>query len=114
MLVREEHLNAAFAFWKYSEASAALIFEEKQGNPDAEKLLAALKKAGTKGLTKSEIHTKVFLTKKPKEDRDKLLSDLVTFQQIHMVQRPTAGRTVNIFYCGPAPEKPETSGSGSK
>ena len=59
-LVRVEHLLAALAVWKYCEDSARWIFETKTGNKQADRVLAALKVAGEKGLTKWEITSDVF------------------------------------------------------
>jgi len=59
-VVRVEHLKAALAVWKYCEDSARWIFETKTGNKQADRVLAALKVAGEKGLSKSEITSDVF------------------------------------------------------
>ena len=54
--VRVEHLNAALALWGYSERSAAWVFEIGTGNKNADRILAALKAAGQKGLTRLADH----------------------------------------------------------
>jgi DNA replicative helicase MCM subunit Mcm2 (Cdc46/Mcm family) len=59
-VVRVEHLLAALAVWKYCEDSARWIFETKTGNKQADRVLAALKVAGEKGLSKWEITSDVF------------------------------------------------------
>ncbi len=44
------HLEAALAVWRYCEASARYLFGEATGDEVADKLLAALRKAGPAGL----------------------------------------------------------------
>ncbi|MGE5593429.1 MAG: hypothetical protein ACM3X3_07080 [Betaproteobacteria bacterium] len=53
-LVRPEHLLAALALWEYVEASARFIFGDALGDPVADTILDALKKAPD-GLTRTEI-----------------------------------------------------------
>jgi len=50
-----KHLEAALAFWKYCEASAAFIFKGRQADPVQEKILAALK-ASPHPVTATELH----------------------------------------------------------
>ena len=49
------HLTAALAFWEYCAASAAFIFGDALGDPVADDLLAALRVAGSAGMTRTEI-----------------------------------------------------------
>ncbi len=51
------HLLAALAVIDYAQASAAYIFGDSLGDPVADDLLAALRRAGDEGLTRSEIRT---------------------------------------------------------
>ena len=53
-VVRREHLEAALAVWDYCEASARFIFGDAMGDPIADAILAALRKAPA-GLTRTEI-----------------------------------------------------------
>ena len=48
------HLRAALALWEYAEASARYIFGTRLGNPEADRIVAALQMRGT--LSESEIH----------------------------------------------------------
>lgn len=57
--IADDHLSAALALWDASARCAAYIFGDSLGNPDAEKILAALRSA-RKGLTRSEIRERVF------------------------------------------------------
>ena len=49
------HLKAALAFWRYCDASVRHIFGELLGDPDADTILNALREAGDRGLTRTEI-----------------------------------------------------------
>jgi hypothetical protein len=55
LVVRPEHLLAALAFWDYAEESARYIFGNASGNPVADRILSALKDAGSAGKTLTEI-----------------------------------------------------------
>jgi DNA replicative helicase MCM subunit Mcm2 (Cdc46/Mcm family) len=46
--VRPQHLRAALALWKYSERSATWIFGTATGDPNADRILSALRAAGRK------------------------------------------------------------------
>jgi hypothetical protein len=48
-------LRAALAVWEYAEQSAEYIFGAIVGHPLADELLRALRKAGTKGLSRTEM-----------------------------------------------------------
>jgi DNA replicative helicase MCM subunit Mcm2 (Cdc46/Mcm family) len=59
-IVEVAHLRAALALWDYCERSTRWIFESGTGNKNADKILAALKAAGQKGLTRLQITNEVF------------------------------------------------------
>jgi DnaB-like helicase N terminal domain len=59
-LIEIVHLKAALELWSYSVGSIDFIFGERLGDPDAERLLAALEAAGTEGLSQSKIQRQVF------------------------------------------------------
>lgn len=50
-----EHLEAAYAMWRFSEESVRHIFGTRLGNPLAEKILKAARRAGPTGLTSREV-----------------------------------------------------------
>jgi hypothetical protein len=74
--VRVEHLKAALAVWKYCEDSARWIFETRTGDKNADRILAALKVAGEKGLTKWQITNDVFNRHATKFEIDEALRTL--------------------------------------
>jgi hypothetical protein len=51
--IRLPHLEAALEVWRYADDSARCIFGDAQGDPDADKLLEALRRSG--GLTRTVI-----------------------------------------------------------
>jgi hypothetical protein len=55
VIVREPHLRAAAAVWRYCEDSARFIFGDRLGHPLADKIRAELREAGTDGLSRAEI-----------------------------------------------------------
>jgi hypothetical protein len=77
-VVRIEHLKAALEVWRYCEDSARWIFETKTGNKQADRVLAALKVAGGKGLTKWEITSHVFNRNATRFEIDEALRLLYT------------------------------------
>ena len=58
--VEVAHLRAALALWAYCDRSAGWVFESGTGSKNADRILAALKVAGEKGLTNWQITMNVF------------------------------------------------------
>lgn len=55
--IRLEHLRAGMAVWQYCEASAAIVFGEKLGNPIADSILNHLREALPEAVTRSDLNT---------------------------------------------------------
>ena len=53
--IEPQHLEAALALWQYAEDSARYIFGDATGDPVADAILAALKTAGTDGMSRTDI-----------------------------------------------------------
>lgn len=53
--IGREHLVAALALWDYAEASARYVFGDALGDPVADEILEALRRAGSQGMTRTEI-----------------------------------------------------------
>ena len=49
------HIDAALAVWNYCRGSAAYIFGNAIGEPDADRLIAELVRAGPEGMTGSQV-----------------------------------------------------------
>lgn len=53
--VRVEHLHAALALWRYAEDSVAHIFGDIAGNATADRILDALRRVGSGGMSRTQI-----------------------------------------------------------
>jgi 5S rRNA maturation endonuclease (ribonuclease M5) len=58
--VGPEHLRAALALWDYSDRNARWIFGTATGNPDADRILDALRMTKAEGLTRTDISHGIF------------------------------------------------------
>jgi hypothetical protein len=58
--IKVEHHRAALALWNYCDRSAQWIFSTTTGNSRADRILRALRVAGTNGITRKEILDDVF------------------------------------------------------
>jgi hypothetical protein len=55
LVIDVPHLKAALALWDYADSSAAFIFGDSLGNPDADLILDALRKNKQQGLSRTDI-----------------------------------------------------------
>jgi hypothetical protein len=88
--VQAAHLAAAVAVWDYCEASARFVFGDDKGDPDADKLVAALKET-TEGLTRTQILVDVFGRHRKAGDIAALLTRLVEDGVIHSKREASGG-----------------------
>jgi hypothetical protein len=93
-----EHLRAALALWSYAERSAAWIFGDALGSPDLERLLEAIRAAGTEGLTRNEIREGVFQGHRPSARIASMLGELARSGLVQSRTEPTGGRPVERRY----------------
>ena len=93
--IRRIHLEAALAFWKVCEESAAYIFGDLLGDPQAEKLLRALRDAGDDGLSLTQISRVVFKGHKTKAEIQSLLCTLMRCGSAHQTDKPTGRKGGN-------------------
>jgi hypothetical protein len=89
--IREEHLKAALAVWRYAEDSVRFIFGDVIGDPTADAILTALKDKPA-GLTRTEI-SEVFHRNKTAEQIEAALRVLATQGRIRCEFVETQGRT---------------------
>jgi hypothetical protein len=59
-IVTVDHLKAALAVWDYCEASVRLIFGEATGNPDADRILDALRQSPDNRMTDEAVQREIF------------------------------------------------------
>jgi hypothetical protein len=95
--IRIEHLNAAWALWSYCEASAAYIFGDSLGDEVADRLLAALRVAGTDGLNGTE--QRDLFGRHASGERIKAARTLLEERDLARSKTvPTDGRPVTVTY----------------
>jgi hypothetical protein len=95
--IEKEHLEAALALWEYADESAQYIFGNAAGDPVADALSAELKKAGSKGLTRTKIRD-LFKHNRSKESIDRALLLLESTGQARKETKPTGGRPVERWF----------------
>jgi hypothetical protein len=70
-VVRPEHLRAALEVWRYCHATAGYLFGDRLGDPTADDILAALRRAYPESLTRTEITHDVFKRNKSAGELDR-------------------------------------------
>jgi hypothetical protein len=94
-----EHLQAALALWRYSEASARWIFGDTLGDPVADTILAALRRDPA-GLTRTEI-SGLFDRHRKAGEIDVALRSLAGQQLVHRRKEPCeGGRPAERWFAG--------------
>jgi hypothetical protein len=111
--VEVDHLRAALALWRYSEGSARWSFGMGTGNKNADRILAALRVAGEKGLIKSEITCNVFNRHAAKFDIDEALRTLHHLELAIPVIEKTGGRSAERWFYK-STTREESEGSAQK
>lgn len=76
LTITVQHLEAALAFWRYSEESTAWIFSDYQSDPEGDLVIAVLGKS-PEGLTRTQINRRCFRGHKPADALNQLLYRLV-------------------------------------
>ena len=89
--IRPEHHRAALALWKYCDRSAKWIFGNATGNPHADKILIALRVAGSTGMTQTEINERVFNRNLSSYDLSAALRILNQSGQVKFTKESTGG-----------------------
>ena len=104
-LIRVQHLRAALALWRYSEASARYIFGESLGDPVADELLRALRR-NQNGVTRTEIRD-LFGRNRASQEIDRALGALVEYGLVRRERNePDNGRPPERWFAvGLAEEK---------
>ena len=98
-VVQADHLNAALALWDYLESSARFIFGGTLGDPDAEKLIAAVK-AAPNGLTRNDIRTQVYHGHLPAARLAELLERLLNEGLVSRRTEATGGKPAERWFAG--------------
>ena len=94
--IAEGHLLAALAVWDFCEASARYIFGNALGNPEADRILEALR-AAPEGLTRTKIRD-LFERNRSALEIDAALTALEERGLARRVSEPTAGRPIERWF----------------
>lgn len=92
-----EHLEAAWAVWQYCEASAVFVFGDRLGDDIADRLLEALRAAGTDGLD-GTAQRDVFGRHVPGKRLAQARTELEQLGLVHNRTESTGGRPRVITY----------------
>jgi hypothetical protein len=97
--IEPPHLCAALAFWRYCEASARFIFGDALGDPIADEILRALRRAGPNGMTRWDV-SNLFGRNQSSDRLGKALVLLLNHGKAHMTMRgggPGQGRPTETW-----------------
>jgi hypothetical protein len=100
-VIRVPHLEAALAVWRYCEDSARFIFGDSLGDPMADTVLAELRKAGERGLTRTEISW-LFGRHAQASEISRALNKLVSEGLARSQLERTEGRTAERWFYIPS------------
>jgi hypothetical protein len=99
-VIGAQHLSAALAVWKYAEDSARFIFGDATGDPEADEILRALRRAGSAGLTREAIGN-IFYRHVSSRRISGALALLARQGQAHLkTETGTGGRNAERWICG--------------
>lgn len=89
--IRPEHQRAALAVWQYCEQSATWVFGDRLGDPVADTILAAIRRSGTAGMSRTEIRD-LFGRNRTKEEIDRAVDTLHSAGLASRFSEETGGR----------------------
>ena len=107
-IIQPAHHNAAIALWDYCERSAAWIFGTQTGDRSADKILSALRGAGSHGLTRTQI-SELFNRNLRSEALSDALRILHDAGHANFQNKPTGGAPVEHWFVAGAHEINELS-----
>ncbi|HVX19209.1 MAG TPA: hypothetical protein VHA73_14355 [Acidimicrobiales bacterium] len=99
-VIRRDHLEAAWAVWRYCRATITYLFgdeERRTGNPMADKVLAALERAPDNELTQTEISRSVFAGNAKAEEVAGVLRYLEKHGHVGSESRSSGGRPQTVW-----------------
>jgi hypothetical protein len=92
------HMQSAVALWDYAEASAAYLFGDIMGDPEADAVLSALH-ANPGGLTQTDISVGVFNRHKPAKMIARALGRLLEMGLVESEKVEGSGRPATVWRC---------------
>jgi len=103
-LIRQEHLEAAIALWKYCDRSARWIFGTNTGDKNADRILCALQHSPN-GMTKTEISAEIFNRHAPSAEIDRALRLLYGLKMVDYQTESTEGAPLQRWFSLPRTAK---------
>jgi len=98
IIIKPQHLAAAYAFWKYSEDSCRYIFGDSLGDPVADSIISVLREH-PKGLTRTQIRVDIFQRNKKASELNQTLKNLIDCELVVEVKsKTTGGAPSTTFY----------------
>jgi hypothetical protein len=94
--IEPAHLRAALALWRYCEASARYIFGEALGDPIADEIFDALRRAGPDGMTRTEIRN-LFSGNQSSEAVGAALRLLLRHNKVRRSHKASRGRHAEVW-----------------
>jgi hypothetical protein len=96
-VIRRPHLEAALSIWDYVEESTRYVLGDTLGDPVADALLTALERAGSEGLTRTQIRD-LFSRHASAEKIDRALADLEALGRAERsLLAETGGRPASVW-----------------
>jgi hypothetical protein len=96
-LIDTEHLGAAMAVWAYCDQSAYLIFGDSLGDPVADEILSALRRAGGDGMTRTAI-SNLFGRNRNSDQIGAALAKLWGLGLARFEEQTTGGRAAETWF----------------
>lgn len=96
LVIRKEHIEAAYAVWDYADRCAQYIFAGKIRNTNAEEIVIALKAAGGE-LTQTQISNDIFNRNVPAVVIKNALEELLEDGRVERIKEDTGGRPKIIW-----------------
>ena len=95
-MIRDEHVHAALALWRYCEASTRMLFGEALGHPVADAIIAELSVAHR---SQSRVPSCVTVSarKRPLAEIEQALAQLEVLGRIRIERRDTGGRPAELI-----------------
>jgi len=95
--VELDHLNAALALWDYAEESARYIFGDATGDPVADHIAEALRAAGERGMSRTEVRD-LFKRHKSVDQINRALTFLLSMGRVLRTSEDTGGRPTERWF----------------
>jgi len=96
-LIEYEHLAAALALWEYAEESARYIFGDATGDPVADAIIEALRAAGERGMSRTEIRD-LFKRHRSADRINGALALLLRAGRVRCAAEDTGGRPTERWF----------------